>query len=330
MVETESSPWQKYFADIESRHKSQRRLFRVVLELREIALAAYRGRNEVLRAALSPQAHQALSRGLEEVANSATSSKSGNSPSKEASLRAFLENDWVAGFHDVEDTKGEGSLVIPEQISNGQIYQGRPATTRGRIAIEEIASESAAIIKEYSALLNVPFSVYCENQRKWAETDAVREREYEGDVSVKHLSSKYRTDIIDFHKSMAARGALALPRLTLIAQLANDPWNRGRHWMFTSYTDLLYRRIVFRPNYNFDDHADASYELSLGKDRENYQREEAARKEREVAEAALRAAIIPYKESTDEDTENECVEDDEQNESEKEGFLGWGTDEGDE
>ena len=40
-------------------------LFRAILELREIVLAAYRGRNEVLRASLSPQAHDALSRGLE-------------------------------------------------------------------------------------------------------------------------------------------------------------------------------------------------------------------------------------------------------------------------
>ncbi|KAL7452019.1 hypothetical protein ACHAWC_003770, partial [Mediolabrus comicus] len=67
LSELESSPWDKYFSDLESRQKSHRRLFRAILELREIVLAAYRGRNEVLRTALSPKAHKALSRGLEEV-----------------------------------------------------------------------------------------------------------------------------------------------------------------------------------------------------------------------------------------------------------------------
>jgi hypothetical protein len=33
-------------------------------------------------------------------------------------------------------------------------------------------------------LLNSPFTLYCETQRKWAETDAVRDREYEGDVYI--------------------------------------------------------------------------------------------------------------------------------------------------
>lgn len=60
LVEMESSPWDKYFSDMETRQKNHRRLFRAILELREIVLAAYRGRNEVLRAALSLQAHEAL------------------------------------------------------------------------------------------------------------------------------------------------------------------------------------------------------------------------------------------------------------------------------
>jgi hypothetical protein len=317
LVEMESTPWQNYFCDIESQQKSKRRLFRATLELREIVLAAYKGRNEVLRAALSTHAYDALSRGLDEHA----------SITKEASLRAFLENDWVVGFHDVE---GEGSVVIPEQVSCGHVHQDRKQSTRGKQAIEEVASESAAIVKEYTFLLNSPFAHYCENQRKWAETDAVRDREYEGNLSVKRLSSKYRMDIVDSNKAMGATLLLAVQRLSSIAKLAHDPWEKGRHWMFTSCTDLLYRRMLLQPNYSFDDHAKASYELTLGKDRESIQREEEARlnekarKEREMAESVIRAALVPYKADIDEDVDDEDTE-----KSDNEGFLGWDIKDGD-
>ena len=305
-----------------------RRLFRAILELREIVLAAYRGRNEVLRAALSPWGYEALANGLEDRS---TSPNANDLPSKEASLRSFLENSWVTGFHDVDV---DGDLIIPEQIANGQVYDGREASKRGRQAIQELASESTAIIKDYSHLLNSPFTLYCETQRKWAETDAVRDREYEGDVLVKKLSSKHRTDIVELNKSMTSKHALALQRLASVIQVASDPWIRLRHWQFNSYTDLLYRRIVFHSNYNFDNHASASYELTLGKEREAYQqeeearkqREEDARKEREMAEALLRAAIVPFSDADDEDDVENDVDEEEDGDldrSDSEGFLGW-------
>ena len=312
LVELESSPWQKYFGAIDDRQKSQRRLFRAILELKEIVLAAFKGRNEVLKASLSPQAHEALARALEEEPSTGTDEKNGEHLSKEASLRAFLESDWTSGFHDVDSDDG---LVLPEQTS-------------GKEAIVELASESTAIVKEYADLLNAPFTVYCETQRKWAETDAVRDREYEGDVSVKRLSSKYRTDAVESSNSTTAQYLLAVQRLARIAQLANEPWNQFRHWTFTSKTDLLYRRIVFHPNYCFDDHAEASYELSLGIEREAEKRAAELRrekKEREMAEAALRAAIVPYKESPDEDE----AEDEDADKAANEGFLGWDVEPGD-
>lgn len=171
LAELESSPWDKYFSDLESRQKSHRRLFRAILELREIVLAAYRGRNEVLRAALSPQAHSALSRGLEEV--SSPSKESSKSMSKEVNLRSFLESDWVSNFLDVDSLEG---FEIPEQVASGQMHDKKKGSTRGKEAMLEIISESKNIVKEYSALLNEPFGAFCESQRKWAETDAVRDR----------------------------------------------------------------------------------------------------------------------------------------------------------
>ena len=165
-------------------YQSHRRLFRAILELREIVLTAYRGRNEVLRTALSPEAHKALSRGLEEVPTTPQSEGS-KSSSKEVNLRSFLENDWVSNFHDVDTLDG---FEIPEQVASGQVNDdktdkraatlGKEATasTLGKEAMLELISESKAIVKEYSALLNAPFAAYCDSQRKWAETDAVRDR----------------------------------------------------------------------------------------------------------------------------------------------------------
>jgi hypothetical protein len=83
-------------------------------------LAAYRGRNEVLRASLSPKAHDALSRGLE--GGELLSPKKPNDTlksvtSREESLRSFLSNDWVTRFHDVEVV---GNIVVPDAVSSIQ------------------------------------------------------------------------------------------------------------------------------------------------------------------------------------------------------------------
>jgi hypothetical protein len=150
--EIESSPFQKYFSSEESKKKNYKRLLRAVTEMREIVLAAYRGRNEVLRAALSLQAYEALQSGLEDVVNA--QKHIGTPSSKEGSIRAFLANSWVTDFQDVDIVD---NLAIPEQVSNGQIYRHRTATNRGRLAIEELASESKAIVNEYDRALNGPF-----------------------------------------------------------------------------------------------------------------------------------------------------------------------------
>ncbi len=130
-------------------------------------LAAYRGRNEVLRASLSPKAHDALSRGLE--GGELLSPKKPNDTlksvtSREESLRSFLSNDWVTRFHDVEVV---GNIVVPDAVSS----------TLGKEAIQLLHTESLAILKDYKSVLNAPWKAFCENQRRWAETDAVREME---------------------------------------------------------------------------------------------------------------------------------------------------------
>lgn len=239
--------------------------------------------------------------------------------SKEASLRTFLKNDWMTGFHDVEAI---GDMMISEQVANGQVYKNRTATIIGRQAITELVSENTAIVKEYSDLLGIPFNLYCENQRRWAETEAVREREFEGNEAVKKFAIKYRSDSVEGNKILMAKFSLAMKRMLWIVRTSNDPWNPFKRWLFPSITDTLYRRILFARNYYFNDHADACYDLTLGKERDKITQEETRRKEkeREMTEALLRVgdAIVPYDESALED-----VEDDEPERTDDEILIRW-------
>ena len=145
--------------------------------------------------------------------------------------------------------------------------------------------------------------------------------EYEGDLLVKRLSSKHRTDASESNRVVVAQFALASQRMAAIQRLMNDPWDLLRRWEVSTHTDLLYRRILLSPNYCFNNHANASYELTLGKEREAAQKEELARQEREKEreiELALRVAVVPYEESVDDE-----VEEDDDERAGSDGFFGW-------
>jgi hypothetical protein len=202
------------------------------LELREIILAAYRGRNEVLRASLSLEAHSALSRGLGGGELLSPRSDPSKNTSREDSLRDFLSHDWVTGFHDVQTVE---NIILPDSVGSAM----------GKEAFQSLARESVAITTDYKTVLNAPWKTYCEAQRKWAETDAVREMEHSGDLLVKKLSNKERTDNVEFNKVMINGFGLASQRFRCMLQLSHDPWARKVNWMFSPYTDLLFRRIVF-------------------------------------------------------------------------------------
>ena len=69
-----------------------------------------------------------IAHGLEEitspkVSRSSSRGSSGGLSSKEASLRAFLENEWVSGFHDVEIL---GNIVRKD---NGILLEQFPSIT---------------------------------------------------------------------------------------------------------------------------------------------------------------------------------------------------------
>jgi len=267
-----AAPAKKYFPSEEIQRKSYRRTLRSAFELREIVLACYRGRNEVLRTAMSRTAYRALRSALEERETSQVNDATGQPPSTEDRLVAFLESAWVTGFH---DTVESGEVVIPEMVAfRGSSGEGR---SLGRTAIEDLEGESKAILEEFRNYLNVPFESYCEEQRRWTDTDAVRELEYDGDNAVKRLATNYCQDLDASDRTTALRITAANNRWMKVEMNVIEPWMIHEHWMMAKHTDRLHRRILMERNRDFDSHEEASYELMLGRERE---REEKARLQR--------------------------------------------------
>lgn len=292
LAELEASHYSVYFPSEEVQKKNYKRTLRSALELREIVLAAFRGRNEVLRASLAPQAFDALQSSLETTPTG----------SKEAVIRSFLSNDWVTNFQDV-DLRGD--IAIPAQLTEGQGAGAADSSSAGIRAIETLAAESNSIIADFNRTLDVQFGAYCEYQRQWAETDAVRDLEYEGDGVVQRLSGKHRIDFGESAKQLLVRADTAESRYSLVERSVMELWDTEKHSKLAEHTDRMTRRILLVRNREFDDHHDASYELMLNKEREKAarDREERERKkqEEELAELMRRnpSAYVPYNEDGD-------------------------------
>lgn len=297
LSELEASHYSVYFPSEEVQKKNYKRTLRAALELREIVLAAFRGRNEVLRASLTSEAFNALQTSLETTP----------SGSKEAVIRSFLGNEWATNFQDVDI---RGNVAVPVQLIENGANDTTESTEAGIKAIEALATESNAIIADFNRTLDIEFGAYCEYQRQWAETDAVRDLEFEGDGVVQRLSGKYRVDIGWRAKQRVARADAAGSRFSLIERNVMDLWITEKHWKLAEHTDRMNRRILLVRNRDFNDHHDASYELMLSKDREKAERDrkerERKKQEKELAELMRRnpSAYVPYNDDGDDEEEN--------------------------
>ena len=292
--EIESSTFSKYFPTRESQRKYHRRLLRAVLELRDVVSTTFRGRNDVLRVTLSTEAYEALRVSLE-----------GDTPgnknhSKESVARDFLCSKWVEGFQDVEM---RFDLIIPEQVSMETVSlnnEDAEVAMQGILAVERLHEENKSIVLEFEKALNSCFKDYLESQRKWTETDAVRELEYEGDMTSTRLSEKQKLDFSEFMKNVAQRHASAESRWRAIEWQVISPWKDRIRWKLPTYGDRLGRRMVLTENSDFDLHTDASYERALGKD---HKTEEIERKKKELAEVMRRnAEAFALKDEISDDT----------------------------
>lgn len=297
LTELESSSYEKYFESKDSQKKYLRRLLRAALELRDVISAAYRGRNEVLRAALSVKAYDALRDCLE------ASSTLNKNASKESMIRSFMMNHWVTGFQDVAML---GDIAVPEQVETGANQQLNSAA-QGLLAVEQLHNESKAIMDDFEKALNKSFEEYLQAQKKWAETDLVRDLEYQGDEILKRLSGKHKIDSSETARYASMRNTGAEIRWKGVQQKISEPWTSCSHWKLAKHTDLLGQRVLLVRNRNFDSHAEASYHLMLGKEQENEERDRAEqlRQKEQLAEVMRRnqEAIVPYELTNGEDDE---------------------------
>ena len=296
LTEIESSTFDTYFESKESQKKYYRRLLRVALELRDIILTAYKGRNDVLRASLLPMAFASLQKCLETSSQLSDEQNLGKVSHKELTARATLNSDWVTKFQDVDI---RGDQAFPEQVERGDDEQRRiKGASRGVLAVESLSQESNDIISNFGKALDTCFEEYLEAQRRWAETGAVRDMEYEGDTTLKRLSGRHKIDIGGYTKLMLTKASAAENRWKDIDRRIVEVWRSSDKWKLARYPDNLGRRILLVRNRNFDDHKQASYELLMGMEREKEERdrEERLRKKQELSELMKRnsEAFVPY------------------------------------
>ena len=260
--EIESATSEKYFHSKDAHKKFYRRLLRVALELRDVASTAFRGRNDILRATMSTEAYEALRISLE---GDALTEK----VSKESVVRDFLASPWVTGF---TDTVNRQDLAVPEQVSMETIPlssdQALNPFAQGFYALEQLSVESNCIVLDFETAINSCFEEYLQAQRAWAETDAVRDLEYDGDATSKRLSENCKLDGIDVAKSANMRKCLVDGRWRAIESKVSEPWFKAKYWKLSRYADVRGRRTLMVQNRDHNDHSSASYDLAVGKEQE--------------------------------------------------------------
>lgn len=148
---------------------------------------------------------------------------------------------------------------------------------------------------------------YLQKQRKWAETGAVRDLEFEGDTILKTLSSRCKNGDSYLRKYITALSAAAEIRWRAIDKKVGDLWCSPLHWKLSQYNDQKGRRVVLVTNSKFDSHDSASYELMMGINREEEKQEIESNLQNELSDLMKRnsEAIVPYYESATLEDDNE-------------------------
>ena len=292
LMELEMSP-EKYFSSAEQ-SKHLRRLYRVVEILGDIVLDIYKGINNVLLDSISHKAYKALELAIatkDEWAHSQGDLDISQHVRKKG-LKAFLSTDWVGQFHDNDyiqaEKGGDESIAIPEQLKSNYLLIGEDKEDRAMEIMKGIAAECKDITDEYHRALDVPFIKYLESQKTWTDTTAVRDLEYNGNLSINNLAAQYRSSVKSLIRSEMLKSNITSQRYFSVLRKIQMK-EKNHHWKLAKYPDRLHRRMLLIPNRNFDDHASASYDLALGLEREKAlkEREERLRAKREEELAKL-------------------------------------------
>lgn len=266
------------FFNMESQKKSYRRLLRIAAELREILITIHVTRSSIFRNSLSREAYASFKSCIEAAAPPERDTDTKLPTMKESAVRGFLVSDWVASYSCVAcETNLHASVAL--------------------LAESGADEQTISVTDAFEKSLTPAFESYLERQRKWAETGAVRDLEFEGDSILKSLSRKCEQEIGIPSQSRSLVESVVRKRWRGINQSIGNLWQVSFHWKLPNNVDRLGRRIVLVANSKFSDHMSASYELMMGLDRVREQKERDERKLRnEISDLIKRnaEAFVPY------------------------------------
>lgn len=134
-----------------------------------------------------------------------------------------------------------------------------------------------AIGLEDKLIISFLASEYLEKQRRWAETGAVRDLEFEGDTLMKTLSTMCKQDRKNLTKALAGLSFATNLRWNAIDKKTKHVWLPTTRWRCSIFTDAFGKRILFHPNLIFDSHESARYASMMGQDQDEQEKEEKER-----------------------------------------------------
>jgi PH domain associated with Beige/BEACH len=244
------------FPTNDAQKKYLRRIGRVVVEFKDLVEAMFRERTDLFVTTLTKESFECLRQSLKDHETVR---------SKDTAARGFLDSPWVQGFKD-EPTEDVDSFPQQAALAKGIVRwrsKGRQAPhSQGVLALEKLTNESASIIADFNNVIDGCFKDYLEEQRKWAETDAVRDLEYDGDTTAKRLTERHQNDTLEGSKINTARRNGADTRWKGIYRKTVGPWKDENHWKLSRQTDLLGRRTLMVQNTHFSDHSNARHDSS--------------------------------------------------------------------
>lgn len=270
------------------RPRHLRRLYNVVGVLGDIIHDVYEIRKTLLLEALTEKAFSKLESSVlvsDEWKNSAETHQN----TRNRILREFLESDWVNCFHDNDyfqiNVDGLDGIVIPEILNRS----GENRIDRAVHIMKELAVESKQIREEYRRAIDLPFNKYLEDQRLWADTTAVRDMEHDGNCAINNLTTQYHSRLKTISRTLDLKCDTSYRRYLFIQRKIQTD-SKCKYWKLVGSTDRLHRRILLIPNFNFDNHADASYDRALGSEKDANLTETNPKKEEQL-QTVLQAAM---------------------------------------
>jgi len=228
--EIETTPLETLFPTKEARKKRYRRIFRVSMELWEILMTVYDKRSSILQDSLTMESFLAFQSSLESQVFPKNETETKAFSQKELSVRGLLASEWVTQF--------ECGLAMTASYANE--YTTSKSLIKDSALTRDLLVDSKEIDCSFQRSLDSSFEEYLEKQRKWAETGAVRDLEFEGDTILKKLSK--RREIGSALKQYSLTSSAADLRLKLVDAQIGYLWKPPiLHWMLAKHTDPLGR-----------------------------------------------------------------------------------------